>query len=64
MSITTIKINRKTKGILDRYREYKNESYDDILKKLLFIIKNIKKPISSKVLKGIEDSRNRGFKYD
>lgn len=64
MSITTIKIRKKNKDSLDQYKEHKNESYDDVLKKLLFIIKNIKKPIASKILKDIKNSRERRGKYD
>tara|TARA_B100000315_G_C14112650_1_gene378849 strand:- start:14 stop:193 length:180 start_codon:yes stop_codon:yes gene_type:complete len=37
---TTIKLTKKTKGILDSFREYKAESYDEIVNKIVFMLKN------------------------
>ena len=42
MSETTIKIHEETKFELDTFREYKNESYNDVVKKVMFIAKNVK----------------------
>lgn len=41
--VTTIKIQKDTKKMLDGFREYKNESYDEVLRKIVNFIKNIKK---------------------
>ena len=43
MTTTTIKIETDTKSQIDQFREYKNESYDEVIKKLIFIVKNLKK---------------------
>jgi len=61
MSETTIKIHDGTKSELDTFREYKNESYDEVLKKLLFIAKNTKsKPeLSKETVEAIEKARER-----
>jgi hypothetical protein len=61
MSTTTIKIQRDTKLQIDQFREYKNESYDEVIKKLIFIVKNLKKEpeLSKETIKGIEAARER-----
>jgi len=61
MNSTTIKIHLDTKTEIDRFREYKNESYDEVLKKLIYIVKKIKKEpdLSKETLKAIEDARER-----
>ena len=41
--ITTIKINKETKERLDRLKEYKRETYDEVLRKILFILNVSKK---------------------
>ena len=38
MEITTIKLNKDTKKRLDKVREYKNESYDEIIGKILGLL--------------------------
>lgn len=61
ISTTTIKIHKETKAEIDQFREYKNESYDEVLKKLIYIVKNIrKKPeLSKETIKAIEQARER-----
>lgn len=61
MSSTTIKIHKETKAEIDQFREYKNESYDEVLKKLIYIVKKIKKEpeLSKETLKAIETARER-----
>ena len=61
MSATTIKIHKETKAEIDQFREYKNESYDEVLKKLVYIVNKIKKEpeLSKETLKAIEDARER-----
>jgi len=61
MSYTTIKLHKETKAEIDQFREYKNESYDEVLKKLIYIVKKIKKEpeLSKETLKAIEAARER-----
>lgn len=61
MSATTIKIHKETKAEIDQFREYKNESYDEVLKKLIYIVKKIKKEpeLSKETLVAIEAARER-----
>lgn len=61
MNTTTIKIQNDTKSQIDRYREYKNESYDEVIKKLIFIVNNLKKEpeLSKETIKAIELARER-----
>jgi len=46
---------------IDQFREYKNERYDEVLKKLISIVKNIKREpdISKETLEAIEAARER-----
>jgi len=61
MSDTTIKIREDTKFELDTFREYRNESYDEVLKKVIFIAKNVKKEpeLSKETIEAIEKARER-----
>lgn len=38
MTITTIKLQKETKDRLDKLRENKRESYDDLIKKILYTL--------------------------
>ena len=59
--VTTIKLREQTKKELDTFREHENETYDEIVRKILWIAKNVgKKPeLSEKTIKEIEDARKR-----
>ena len=61
MSATTIKIQTDTKLQIDQFRENKNESYDEVIRKLIYIVKNIKKnpELSKETIKAIEEARER-----
>ena len=61
MESTTIKLYKVTKAELDQFREYKNESYDEVIKKLLYIAKIAKtEPWRSKeAVRAIELTRER-----
>ena len=61
METTTIKVYEDTKFGLDQFREYKNESYDEVIKKILYIAKICKtKPqLSQEAIKTIEAARER-----
>jgi len=58
---TTIKIHEETKTELDLLREYKNESYDEIIKKLVYIVNTCKKEpqVSQEAVQAIEKARER-----
>ena len=59
--ITTIKLLEETKLRIEKLREHKRESYDDILRKILYIL-NVARdsPESAKrTLEKISDLRNR-----
>ena len=58
---TTIRLHEETKNELDRLRQYKNESYDEVVRKLVYIIKTVEKEpkVSQKVLEEIRKSRER-----
>ncbi|MBI4918795.1 hypothetical protein HY837_02615 [archaeon] len=61
METTTIKIYGNTKAQLDLLREYKNESYDEVIKKILYIVNSFrKKPeLGKETIDAIEKARNR-----
>ena len=61
MNATTIKVYEDTKSQLDQFREYKNESYDEVLKKVIFIAKNMEKnpKLSEETIRAIEKARTR-----
>jgi len=61
MSDTTIRIDEATKFELDTFREYKSESYDDVIRKVLYIAKTCKtKPkLSQEAIEQIEKARER-----
>jgi predicted transcriptional regulator len=58
-AVTTIKLGTQTKSALDQFREYKNESYDEVVSKLIHIVKNIddEPPLSKQTIKEIERAR-------
>jgi hypothetical protein len=59
--VTTIKLKEQTKKELDTFREYKNETYDEIVRKILYIAKNVGKnpQLSEKTIREIEEARQR-----
>ena len=61
MNTTTVKLQFETKIQLDHFREYKNETYEEVIKKILFIAKNLKTEpnLSKTTLKAIESARER-----
>jgi predicted transcriptional regulator len=58
---TTIRINPKTKEELDSFRQYKNESYDELVRKLIFLAKICEKDpkLSQKTLNDIKEAREK-----
>ncbi|MFH0889671.1 MAG: hypothetical protein V1836_00825 [Candidatus Aenigmatarchaeota archaeon] len=61
MEATTIKIHKSTKQELDRFKEYGNESYEEVIQKVIFIAKNVKKQpeLSEETVNAIEKARER-----
>ena len=61
MVATTIKVHQETKQELDRFREYRNESYDEVIKKMIYITKTAKTQpeLSKEAIEGIEKARKR-----
>lgn len=58
---TTIKVYGDTKHQLDHFREYKNESYDEVIKKVIYIAKKAKSnpELSKETILAIEKARKR-----
>ena len=61
MSETTIKVYEETKMELDKFREYKNESYDEVIRKLVHIVKTARKEpkLSKATIEAIDAARER-----
>ncbi|MFH0808619.1 MAG: hypothetical protein V1888_03320 [archaeon] len=59
--ITTIKLLDETKLRIEKLRQHKGESYDDILRKILYILNTARdEPDKAKrILEKISDLRNR-----
>ena len=66
MDATTIKLYEETKHELDSLREHKNESYDDVIKKMIYIVRRVKKQphLSKEAVIAIENARKRIKKGD
>jgi len=58
---TTIRINPETKTKLDEFRQYKNESYDELVRKLIVVAKTCEKEpkLSQKTIQEIKEARER-----
>ena len=61
MTATTIKINLDTKHELNQFREYKRETYDELIRKLIYIGKKVKEQpeLSKETVIAIENARKR-----
>jgi predicted transcriptional regulator len=58
---TTIRLNQTTKMELDAFKQYKSESYDELVRKLIYLAKMCeKKPkLSQKTILEIKEARER-----
>lgn len=58
---TTIKLNSETKTKLDEFKQYKNESYDELVRKLIYLAKMCEKEpkLSQKTILEIREARER-----
>jgi hypothetical protein len=61
MEETTIRINLRTKTDLDAFRQYKNESYDELVRKLIYLAKICEKEpkLSQQTIQEIKEARER-----
>jgi len=58
---TTIRLNVNTKQELDSFKQYKNESYNELIRKLIYIAKQCENEprLSQKTIKEIKEARER-----
>ncbi len=65
-NITTLKLEKETKERLERLREHKRETYDDIIRKILFVLNMVRDdPNKAKaILEFIDEKRKRMFETD
>jgi predicted transcriptional regulator len=58
---TTIRLNPKTKGELDQFRQFRSESYDELVRKLIHLAKLTEKEpkLSQKTIQEIKEARER-----
>jgi predicted transcriptional regulator len=61
MEATTIKVFGSTKQELDQFKEYKNETYDEVIRKMIYIAKTVKTQpaLSRETVMAIERARKR-----
>ena len=61
MDTTTIKLYGNTKRQLDKFKEYKNESYDEVINKMIFIANKVKTnpELSKETVIAIDNARKR-----
>ncbi len=64
--ITTLKLEKETKERLERLREHKRETYDDIIRKILFVLNMVRDdPGKAKaILEFIDEKRRRMFETE
>ena len=64
--VTTIKLSTETKKRLDRLKEYKKETYEEVLKKILFILNTSKKnpEKAQKIFKKIDSAIKRKESFE
>lgn len=58
---TTIKVHNDTKQLLDSFREYRNESYDEVIRKVTLIARQCSKEptLAKETINAIEQARKR-----
>lgn len=58
---TTIRLDQKTKTELDQFKQYKGESYDELVRKLIYLAKLTEKEpkLSQKTIIEIKEARER-----
>ncbi len=58
---TTIRLNQITKEQLDAFKQYKSESYDELVRKLIYLAKTCEREpkLSQKTILEIKEARER-----
>ena len=58
---TTIRLNQTTKAELDAFKQYKSETYDELVRKLIYLAKMCEKEprLSQKTILEIKEARER-----
>ena len=58
---TTIRLNINTKQELDKFKQYKNESYNELIRKLIYIANKCENEpkLSQKTIKEIKEAREK-----
>ncbi|MDO8622891.1 MAG: hypothetical protein Q7R52_01490 [archaeon] len=58
---TTIRLNQKTKEDLDQFKQYKSESYDELVRKLIYLARKCEKEpkLNQKAILEIKEARER-----
>lgn len=58
---TTLRLQTTTKKELDQFKEYKNETYNELIRKLIYIAKQCENEpkLSQKAIKEIKEARQR-----
>lgn len=62
---TTLRVENKTKEKLDKLKEYKRESYDEILNRIIEYMPQVKEPLIEELLKDAKkhDKKNSKKTY-
>jgi len=63
---TTLKLEKETKERLEKLREHKRETYDDIIRKILFVLNMVRdEPEKARaILEFIDEKRRRMFETE
>ena len=58
---TTLRLNQTTKAELDAFKQYKSETYDELVRKLIYLAKMCEKEprLSQKTILEIKEARER-----
>ena len=61
MEETTIRINFRTKADIDQFLQYKSESYDEVVRKLIYLVRTCEKEpkLSQRAILEIKEARER-----
>jgi predicted transcriptional regulator len=63
---TTIRLDIETKQNLDKFKQYKNESYNELIRKLIYVVNMCERDpkLSKKTILEIKEARERIKKGD
>ena len=65
-NITTLKLEKETKERLEKLREHKRETYDDIIRKIMYVLNTVRdEPEKARgILEFIDEKRKRMFETE